>query len=44
MADGATFDPELPAIRLAREAFEQATGMPIQWATGQNRPNPYPAM
>ncbi|MEI7439167.1 MAG: M20/M25/M40 family metallo-hydrolase, partial [Thermoleophilia bacterium] len=28
MADGATFDPELPAIRLAREAFEQATGMP----------------
>lgn len=28
MTDGATFDPELPAIRLAREAFEQTTGMP----------------
>ena len=28
MAGGAAFDPELPAVRLAREAIEQATGMP----------------
>lgn len=28
MAEGAAFDPELPAIRLAREAIESATGMP----------------
>jgi acetylornithine deacetylase/succinyl-diaminopimelate desuccinylase-like protein len=28
MAEGAAFDPELPAIRLAREAIEQATGFP----------------
>ncbi|MGI9116115.1 MAG: M20/M25/M40 family metallo-hydrolase [Gaiellales bacterium] len=28
MAEGAAFDPELPAIRLAREAIEAATGMP----------------
>lgn len=28
MAEGAAFDPELPAIRLAKEAIEQATGFP----------------
>ena len=28
IAGGAAFDPELPAIRLALEAIEQATGMP----------------
>ena len=28
MAEGAAFDPELPVIRLAREAIESATGLP----------------
>ena len=28
MAEGAAFDPELPTICLAREAIEEATGMP----------------
>ena len=28
MAEGAAFDPDLPALRLARTAIEEATGMP----------------
>lgn len=28
MSAGASFDPDLPAIRIAREAIEEATGMP----------------
>ncbi len=28
MAEGAAFDPELPVLRLAREAIERATGFP----------------
>jgi len=27
-SDGAAFDPDLPAVRLARAAVEEATGMP----------------